>query len=254
MALAAGPGHSMAVRADGTMVAWGRNGYGQATVPPGLSNVVAVAGGYDHSLALKSDGTVAVWGRQDCCGLLTPPLGLSNVVAVSAAGFHNLALRRDGTVVTWGSGSASETNVPPNLANVVAIAAGSAHSLALKSDGTVIAWGNNDYRQSNIPLGLSAVVAIAAGAGHSLALVGEGQPPPPLGALPDLLEPVLTGNRFEAQLPTFGGRVYALEFANSLSGANWVSLPMVLGDGTMKTVTDPAATAPHRFYRVRQWR
>lgn len=36
------------------MVAWGWNGYGQATVPPGFSGVAAIAaGGYD-SLALKN--------------------------------------------------------------------------------------------------------------------------------------------------------------------------------------------------------
>ena len=33
----------------GAVVAWGLNDYGQADVPAGLSNVVAVAGGYQHS-------------------------------------------------------------------------------------------------------------------------------------------------------------------------------------------------------------
>lgn len=43
----------------GFVVAWGYNGYGEATVPAGLSNVVAVAAGGYNSLALRSDGTVA---------------------------------------------------------------------------------------------------------------------------------------------------------------------------------------------------
>ena len=35
---------------------------GQSDVPAGLSNVVAVAAGGQHSLALKADGTVVAWG------------------------------------------------------------------------------------------------------------------------------------------------------------------------------------------------
>src|SRR5258708_26136023 len=34
----------------------------QANVPPGLSNVVGIAAGDSHSLALKADGTVVAWG------------------------------------------------------------------------------------------------------------------------------------------------------------------------------------------------
>ena len=52
MAVAAGNYHSLALKSDTTVVAWGRNWEGQATVPEGLSNVVAVAAGYWHSLAL----------------------------------------------------------------------------------------------------------------------------------------------------------------------------------------------------------
>src|SRR5687767_3244865 len=50
--------HSLALKQDGTVVAWG-----QTSVPAGLSNVVAVAAAADNSLALKSDGTVVGWGR-----------------------------------------------------------------------------------------------------------------------------------------------------------------------------------------------
>ena len=47
------------------MVAWGANGNGQSAVPAGLSGVVAVAAGNYHSLALKADGTVVAWGDNE---------------------------------------------------------------------------------------------------------------------------------------------------------------------------------------------
>ena len=61
--IAAGAYHNLALKNDGTVVAWGENCYGQATVPAGLSGVVAIAAGALHSLALKNDGTVVAWGR-----------------------------------------------------------------------------------------------------------------------------------------------------------------------------------------------
>src|SRR4051812_21495190 len=46
----------------GTVVAWGGNQRGQTNVPAGLTNAIAVAGGTFHSIALRSDGTVVAWG------------------------------------------------------------------------------------------------------------------------------------------------------------------------------------------------
>ena len=56
MAIAAGRYDSLALKSDGTMVAWGDNLYGQAETPAGLANVVSIAGGGFHTLALESDG------------------------------------------------------------------------------------------------------------------------------------------------------------------------------------------------------
>jgi hypothetical protein len=42
----------LALKSDGTVVAWGNNGSGQASVPPGLADVIAVSAGAYHSLAL----------------------------------------------------------------------------------------------------------------------------------------------------------------------------------------------------------
>ena len=51
------------------------NDYGQSTVPAGLSGVMAVAAGDYHSLALKADGTVVAWGDNNY-GQCTVPAGL----------------------------------------------------------------------------------------------------------------------------------------------------------------------------------
>src|SRR5512139_3110677 len=61
VAVSAGAFHSLALRADGTVVAWGSVGHG-GTVPAGLSNVVSVSAGYFHNLAVKADGTAVGWG------------------------------------------------------------------------------------------------------------------------------------------------------------------------------------------------
>jgi alpha-tubulin suppressor-like RCC1 family protein len=141
----------LAVREDGTVIAWGQNSYGEATVPLGLSNVVTVAEA-THSVALKSDGTVAVWGDNHD-GQLALPAGLSNLVAISAAvGGHTLALRSDGTVAAWGDNACNQSTVPPGLSNVVGIAAGECLSVALESDGSVfdIGHGTNMVGPTNI--------------------------------------------------------------------------------------------------------
>lgn len=148
--IAAGGYHSLALKSDGTVVAWGENAFGQTDVPSGLNDVVAIAGGTFHSLALKSDGTVVAWGdnrgRQS-----TVPTGLNGVVAIAGGGYHSLALKSDGTVVAWGYSGYGQTTVPTGLSSIVSIAAGGSHSLALKSDGTVVAWGNDGYGQTTVP-------------------------------------------------------------------------------------------------------
>ncbi|MFL5807226.1 MAG: PxKF domain-containing protein, partial [Roseiflexaceae bacterium] len=172
-AIAAGAFHNLALEADGTVVAWGWNYFGQSSVPDGLSDVTAISAGGFHSLALKADGTVVAWGNNDY-GQTDVPSGLSNVTAIAAGYRHSLALKSDGTVVAWGDNLYGQTNVPSELSNVTAIAAGFIHSLALKSDGTVVAWGDNQDGAVSIPAGLSGVIAIAAGFYHNLVLKGDG--------------------------------------------------------------------------------
>ena len=141
-ALAVGAFHTLALRTDGTVLAWGDNSYGQINVPAGLSNVTAIADGDNFCLTLKSDGTIVGWGDNGYGQASSPP-GLSNVVAISAGPMHSLALKSDGTVMGWGNDINGQVDVPVGLVNVQAIAAWFNTGGAVKSDGTLTKWGNN---------------------------------------------------------------------------------------------------------------
>lgn len=158
IALSSGHAHSLALKKDGTVWAWGDNEIGQLgdgtteqrTTPVPicesgatdctvesqniLTDVIAIAGGAWHSIALKSDGTVWAWGLNgvgqlgvgdanlDTCSyneqLLkcsTTPMQvlnqyggdapLTDIIAITSGGWHNLVLNRDRIILTWGGNS-----------------------------------------------------------------------------------------------------------------------------------------------------
>ena len=180
-AIAAGDYHTVILKADGTVWAWGYNGYGQVgdgtttdrAAPvqiTSLTNVIAIDAGAYHSIALKSDGTVWAWGVNSSAQLgdgttasnsTTPKqVGtLSSVVAIAAGQYHNLVVKSDGTVWGWGlnnhgqvgDGTTTTYKTTPvqatGLTGATAVAGGHFHSLALKTDGTVWAWGFNGAGQ-----------------------------------------------------------------------------------------------------------
>src|SRR5579863_4300152 len=114
-----------------TVISWGD----QTSVPPGLTNVAVIAAGLNHSLAVNADGTVVAWG-DNSPGQTTVPPDLTNVVAVAGGLSHSLALVADGTLRVWGDNSVGEGVIPPGLSNVLAISVGYSHNLALQADGT----------------------------------------------------------------------------------------------------------------------
>jgi alpha-tubulin suppressor-like RCC1 family protein len=174
VAVAAGQGHTLALKTTGSVLAWGWNTSGQSTVPSAASSgVVAIAAGQGHSLALKSNGTVLAWGN-NAEGQTNVPAGLSAIIALSGGGSHSLALHTNGTLVAWGSNGFGQCTIPAGLNDVTAIAAGFYHSVALRANGTVVAWGDNSHGQSTVPPALANVVAIAAGFCHTLAVKADG--------------------------------------------------------------------------------
>ena len=169
MAVAARIGHSLAVRADGSLVGWGSNRYGETNVPAG-NDFVAVAAGNHHSLALRADGSLVGWGY-NVYGQTNVPAG-NDFVAVAAGFFHSLALRANGSLVGWGRNEVGQTNVPAGN-DFVAVSAGYYHNVALRADGSLAGWGWNGYGQTNVPAG-NDFVTIAAGGYHNLAVRADG--------------------------------------------------------------------------------
>ena len=173
VAVSAGDSHGMALKADGTVVAWGDGTYGKTNVPSNLSNVVAIAAGPLSSQALRRDGVVVAWGQHDYVPINVPVL-LSNVVGIAASGYGNAALRSDGSAALWPAAITGGLELLPGLDDGIAVAVGTGHRLALRRNGTIIGWGNNDYGKATSPAGLSNVVALACGAYHNLALKNDG--------------------------------------------------------------------------------
>ena len=178
-AVSAGQDHTLLLRNDKAVLAYGCNGnrqLGQSSqqVPPmspamvvaGLPPIKAVAAGAESSLALDEAGEVWAWGRKpgdrsaSSASNATPTkvADLSGVIAIHLAEDHALALKSDGSVWAWGSnrngklGDGTEIDRPAPTATlltagVTAICAGGDLSLALRADGTVISWGINETGQ-----------------------------------------------------------------------------------------------------------
>lgn len=72
-------------------------------VPANLTGVKSISTGRTHILALKEDGTVVAWGENNFGQCNVPVKFIKNVTAVSAGGYMSMALREDGFVYTWGN-------------------------------------------------------------------------------------------------------------------------------------------------------
>ncbi len=183
--IASGANFTLVVKADGTVVGWGRDTDGQSARPaaprgdvstpivielPG--KVLQVAMGGSTQYALLEDGTLISWGSNDEGQLGNGPL------------------RATGELGRYPKPSIAPVRVT-GLTNVIQIEAGAKHAVALLKDGTVWAWGTRDegaigdgQPKTLRPvmaigptqvIGLQGITQIAATRQHNLALRADGK-------------------------------------------------------------------------------
>ncbi|MBU0482669.1 MAG: hypothetical protein KKG47_16370 [Proteobacteria bacterium] len=177
--------HTIALKSDGTLWAWGENSYGQLGDGTRVQKIVPVQIGADpdwtqissggnHTLALMSDGSLWAWGSNTfgeigdgssgSNAFKTTPTRIgsdTDWTQISAGGQHSIALKSDGSLWAWGynywgqlgdgtNGNYTDKLTPTPIGSDtdwVRISAGVGYTLALKSNGTLWAWGLNSYGQ-----------------------------------------------------------------------------------------------------------
>jgi alpha-tubulin suppressor-like RCC1 family protein len=178
VAVETGVRHSLGLKKDGSIVAWGDNNDGLCNVPAPNSGFVAVAAAELHNLGLKEDGSIVGWGRNDhvgnYCGQCDVPAPNTGFVSIAAGCDYSLGLKADGSIVAWGWNGYGQCSVPAPNTGFVAVSAGDFHCLGLKSDGSIVAWGGNDYGQCDVLTSNTVFVSVAAGQVVSLGLKADG--------------------------------------------------------------------------------
>jgi alpha-tubulin suppressor-like RCC1 family protein len=214
VAVAAGTGHGLALRSDGTLASWGDDSLGEVTGTPSGNDFVAVAAGARWSMALRANGTIVAWGNDFDDQVSDAPTG-SGFVGIAAGISHGVAVHSSGSLSAWGfDGGTGKVNQTPTGTDFVAVVTQYDHNSATRANGSLVSWGfNHNGQVTNTPAG--SFVAVATGLGHSVAVRSDGSL-------------VSWGNNVICQVAcTPAGN----DFVAVTAGANWsVALR---GDGTL---------------------
>jgi alpha-tubulin suppressor-like RCC1 family protein/uncharacterized protein YjdB len=182
MTISASWAHSLGIKADGSLWAWGAGSFGKLGLGDSAGRNVptrvgtdddwtAVATGTESSLALKADGSLWAWGFNgegqlglgDTTNRDTPQRvgNAADWAAVATHSHHAAALKVDGSLWAWGAnyygelglGDTRDRNVPTMVgadSEWAAVEAGQDHTVAIKQDGSLWAWGSNATGQLGI--------------------------------------------------------------------------------------------------------
>lgn len=169
-----------------------------------------IATGGFHTLGLRANGTLWAWGRNDNSQLgdsttqnRSQPIqefrAFSNWTKISAGQNHSLAIRTDGTLWSWGLGSNGRLGNNDTVNNTIAtqiagtwtiwteLSAGQSHSTGILSNGLLLSWGENingklgDNTTANrsSPViavgGITSWSGVSAGTNHTVALTADGK-------------------------------------------------------------------------------
>jgi len=174
-----GERHTVAIRTDGTLWAWGNNQYGQlgngTTIPHNspmqigsATNWRSVSAGPRHTMAIREDGTLWGWGHNQHRQLgdnTTQPQrnspvqigSATNWKYVSAGHSHTMAITTDGWLLGWGNNQYGQLGIgwtsaprptPERVAvgmtqNWLSVSAGNNYTTASRQGGSLWAWGQN---------------------------------------------------------------------------------------------------------------
>ncbi len=183
--LSAGKKHVAAIKADGSLWAWGSNWYGQlgdgtggdrtvnhdSPVPVRIGSdsdwrIVSARG--ESTMGIKEDGSLWAWGVNQYGQLGDGTNDAKNVPVrigdetdwslVAAGWYHTVAVKNDGTLWAWGAnthgqfgdGTAVDRNTPVQVgadADWSTVSAGKDLTFGIKEDGSLWAWGYNNFGQ-----------------------------------------------------------------------------------------------------------
>ncbi len=171
--------HTVAMQADGTLVAVGSNLYGQCDISD-WTDISAVYAGECCTIGLKTDGTVVAKGSDGngVCDVSS----WTDIVGIATGNFLTVGLKADGTVVaTKFTGNQEMNHGQWNVSgwtDIVAVDTGWFHTVGLKSDGTVVATeftGDQKYNKGQCDVSdWTDIVAIAAGDYCTIGLKSDG--------------------------------------------------------------------------------
>lgn len=167
---ACGDMHSVGLKEDGTVVACGRDYYGQVSHTSTWTDIIQVDAGISFTAGLKADGTVVAVGENTDGQCSTGDM--NDIIQIACGARHTVALKSDGTVVACGLNDDGQCNVS-GWRDIVAVYAGAYHTVGVRSDGGIIATGSNSYGECNVR-DYKNPVCVSCGANFTLIMLSDG--------------------------------------------------------------------------------
>ena len=190
-AIAAGGNSSYALRADGTLSAWGNNQNGQLgdgtlvnrSAPIQVATGIAsISAGQQHASALTVGGTLLNWG--EIGGALIPTAIGNGFTSISAGYYSTVGVKSDGTV--WaigqnafgkfgGAGAEYLSTLRQFASGAMSVAADQGNAAYIALDGTLWVSGDNSYGQLGIGTVVNHSTPVQIGTSFSAIAVGGAQ-------------------------------------------------------------------------------